>query len=607
MPFKQGEIVGAYKIIEQLGQGGMATVYKAYHAALDRYVELKVLHPDLNGDPTFTARFQREARVIAKLEHPHIVPVHDFAEYDKYPYLVMKFIEGETLSERLKRGPLTSAEINDVVDSVGAALTYAHQQGILHRDVKPSNVLIATDGHIYLADFGLARIAQSGESTLSSDAILGTPQYISPEQAIGKKDLNEGTDIYSFGIMMYEMVVGRVPFISDTPFSIIHDHIYSPLPLPRTVNPSVPESVEDVLLKALDKERVNRYGTVSEMETAFKSAWDTAGVPMRGTAVMLPKTVAQKTGKTSGEVNAHLTGSAKSAGGAEMSQKSKTKLPLWSFVALGVAIVICCLFAVFFLGLFNKFRPLLPLINPTEIATPVPTQFDFCSGEQTWLNRDYFPEREIQYCRDQDHYLTGLVFNDGEWTAVLGKDVSYTNQIYLTNPELPKDKIREYWDQGFDITDVTYGNGEWFVVMSEGTGFTNQSYISDANFPDADIQDYWKKDYSISEMSYGNGTWMVVMSKGTRFTVQVYFSGATFPEDKIRNYWDAGYDITSVTYGNALWTVVMSEGSGFENQYYYKESSFPEDGIKEDWDNDYFITDLTFGDSLWIVVMSKLK
>jgi serine/threonine-protein kinase len=604
MPFKQGETVGAYQIVEQLGQGGMAIVYKAYHAALERYVAIKVLHPDLNEDPTFGARFQREARVVAKLEHSHIVPIHDFAEYNKYPYLVMKYIEGETLSARLKRAPLTSVEINDVVNSIGSALTYAHQQGILHRDIKPSNVLIDADGQIYLTDFGLARIVQAGESTLSSDAVLGTPQYISPEQAIGKKDLDEGTDIYSFGIMLYEMVVGRVPFIADTPFSVIHDHIYTPLPLPHTINPSVPKSVENVLLKVLSKERAKRYGTVSELVTAFKAAWETAGVPMRGTVVMLPKLVAQEVGKISGEANVRLTGSAQTEGEAAVSRKLKQKISPWLFIAGGIGVTLCCLFAASFAGLFSKFRPLL--INPTETAAP--TQIlDLCSGDQTWLKRDYFPEQEIQYCQGQDHYLTGLVYNYGEWTAVLGKNVNYTDQVYLTDPEIPKDKIREYWDQGFDITDASYNDGQWIVVMNNGTGFTNQSYLSDTNLPDADIKDYWKKDYSISSLSYGNGTWMVVMSKGTTFTAQVYFSEAAFPEEKIRNYWDADYDITSITYGNSLWTVVMSKGSGFSNQYYYKEGSFPEDGIKEDWDKDYFITGLTFGDSLWFVVMSKLE
>jgi serine/threonine-protein kinase len=303
MSFNIGDNVGPYKIIEQLGQGGMATVFKAYHPALDRYVALKALHPAFGEDVTFAARFQREARVVARLEHPYIVPVYDYAEHEKRPYLVMKFIEGDTLKARLNQGPLTSAEITKVVDSVGSALAYAHKQGILHRDIKPSNVLVAKDGEMYLADFGLARIAQSGESTLSSDMIMGTPQYISPEQAMGKKDLDAGTDIYSFAVMLYEMVVGQVPFSADTPFSIIHDHIYTPLPLPQTINPSVPEPVQRVLLKALAKERADRYADVMQMAEAFKAAWREAGVPMQGTSLTIARQAvsADKTGEKAGD------------------------------------------------------------------------------------------------------------------------------------------------------------------------------------------------------------------------------------------------------------------------------------------------------------------
>jgi len=341
MTFKIGENIGPYRILEQLGQGGMATVYKAYHAALDRYVALKVLHPAFNQDQTFTARFQREARVVARLEHPNIVPIHDYSEHDARPYLVMKFIEGDTLKARLSQGPLTSDEIERVVNSVGSALAYAHKQGILHRDIKPSNVLIATDGVMYLADFGLARIAQAGESTLSSDSIMGTPQYISPEQAMGKKELDEGTDIYSFGVMLYEMVVGQVPFSADTPFSIIHDHIYSPLPLPMDINPKVPEPVQRVLLKALAKDRADRYATVGEMIKAFKNAWTEAGIPMQGTAItMRPGSLKPV------PMDSTRPGSGPVDDGKTMAAKSpvKKRSP-WTWVAVGVVACICLGFA----------------------------------------------------------------------------------------------------------------------------------------------------------------------------------------------------------------------------------------------------------------------
>ena len=336
MSFTAGENVGPYRIMEQLGQGGMATVYKAYHAALDRYVALKVLHPAFGVDPNFEARFQREARLVAKLEHPHIVPVYDYAEHEGRPYLVMKYIEGDTLKARLSKGPLTSEEITNVVESVGSALAHAHKQGILHRDIKPSNVLIGTDGQMYLADFGLARIAQAAESTLSSDMIMGTPQYISPEQAMGEKNLDEGTDIYSFGVMLYEMVVGQVPYNADTPFSIIHDHIYSPLPMPRALNPAVPELVQRVLLKALAKDRKDRYPDVDSLVKAFKDAWIEAGVPMQGTAITMRPTPLKsgiKTAPAQAAMEPSVTVAAK--GGKA---KGRSALP---FIIGGVVLLVC--------------------------------------------------------------------------------------------------------------------------------------------------------------------------------------------------------------------------------------------------------------------------
>lgn len=370
MSFNIGENVGPYRIVEQLGQGGMATVYKAYHAALDRYVAVKALHPAFGEDPNFEARFQREARLVAKLEHPQIVPVYDYAEHEHRPYLVMKFIEGDTLKARLNQGPLTSVEISKVVDSVGAALAYAHKQGILHRDIKPSNVLLATDGQIYLADFGLARIAQSGESTLSSDMIMGTPQYISPEQAMGKKDLDEGTDIYSFGVMLYEMVVGQVPFNADTPFSIIHDHIYSPLPMPRSINPKVPESVERVLLKGLAKERSDRYANVDAFVNAFKQAWVEAGVPMQGTAITMRPRPGQKPAPAKAMAKDGETVAAKGS-------RKKKRSP-WPFIATGVLMVICLAFIFFAIRGSGILRPSanpaptsLPALTPTIPIIPV--------------------------------------------------------------------------------------------------------------------------------------------------------------------------------------------------------------------------------------------
>lgn len=364
MAFSPGENVGPYRIVNQLGQGGMASVFKAYHAALDRYVALKVLHPAFLEDPNFLARFQREARVVAKLDHPNIVPIYDFAEHDGHPYLVMKYIEGRTLKAVMAGQQLSDDQKLAIIQAIGQAMEYAHARGVLHRDIKPSNVLLSDDGGIYLADFGLARIAQAGESTLSSDMLMGTPQYISPEQARGEKELDEGTDIYSFGVVIYEMMVGRVPFNADTPFSIVHDHIYTPLPMPREVNPSVPERVERVLLKALAKERGDRFKSVSELVEAFHGALvekqDT--VPL---ATLPPATVDEL-----------------SLSPEEAAEEPKARSRRWLWIVGGLVLSCLCLFA--FLAIAGNLddrnqaeaataTALAQQANDEPVATPVPT------------------------------------------------------------------------------------------------------------------------------------------------------------------------------------------------------------------------------------------
>ncbi len=278
MPLFEGQMVGPYQIVKQLGQGGMATVYQAYHAKLDRHVAIKVMHPGFREDPNFHARFEREAQIVARLEHPHIVPVYDYAEHEGQPYLVMKFIQGRTLKNLLSAGPLSLEQILQIMTPVADALTYAHQQGVLHRDIKPSNILIDARGVPYLTDFGLARIAQAGESTMSQDVILGTPQYISPEQARGERLLDARTDTYSFGIVLYELVVGRPPFNADTPYAVVHDHIYREIPRPAEVNPDIPPAVEAVLLKALAKTPAERYASASELMADFQQALNQSGL-----------------------------------------------------------------------------------------------------------------------------------------------------------------------------------------------------------------------------------------------------------------------------------------------------------------------------------------
>jgi len=269
-----GKQLGPYQIVAQLGIGGMATVFKAYQPKMDRYVALKVLPRYFSKNPEFISRFSQEARVIAHLEHPHILPVYDYGESDGYTYLVMRIVEGGSLADLLKKqGKLELRKTSQLISQVGGALDYAHQKGIIHRDFKPSNVLVDEFENCLLTDFGIAKLIEATSHLTHTGGILGTPTYVSPEQGSGKP-IDRRSDIYSLGVVLYQMVTGDLPYKADTPMGLIYKHIHDPLPLPRQKVSELPESVERVILKALAKEPDDRYSTAAEMVHALQSIID---------------------------------------------------------------------------------------------------------------------------------------------------------------------------------------------------------------------------------------------------------------------------------------------------------------------------------------------
>ena len=250
----------------------MATVYKAYQPSMDRHVAIKILPGELAESKEFAGRFQQEARIIAKLEHLHILPVFDYGEHDGIAYLVMRYLEAGTLKEKLESGPLSLSEIDQLLSQLCRALNYAHGHGVIHRDLKPANALVDDDGNLFLTDFGIAKLLEGTSHFTNTDAVMGTPAYISPEQAQGQP-VDQRTDIYSLGIILYEMITGRVPFTADTPLAVIFKHVSDPLPLPSTIKPDVPEAIEQVILKALAKQPEDRFATAAEFLAAWKRAY----------------------------------------------------------------------------------------------------------------------------------------------------------------------------------------------------------------------------------------------------------------------------------------------------------------------------------------------
>lgn len=258
-------------VIEQmLGQGGMARVYKGRQEHLDRAVAIKVLPPYYAADPAFVERFKLEARAMARLSHPNIVTVHDAGEDQGRLFIIMEYIGGGTLKQRMVRS-MQLSEITRVIHEVASALTYAASMGIIHRDVKPVNVLMDMSGRAVLSDFGIAKVLATSAALTQSGAGVGTPEYMSPEQCRGGS-VDARSDIYALGIMLYEMLTGHTPFEADNYTALAHSHIYEPVPPPSRLNPRISPAVQAVIMKALEKDPAQRFQKATDMAVALEQA-----------------------------------------------------------------------------------------------------------------------------------------------------------------------------------------------------------------------------------------------------------------------------------------------------------------------------------------------
>ncbi|HUY22844.1 MAG TPA: Stk1 family PASTA domain-containing Ser/Thr kinase [Acidimicrobiales bacterium] len=256
---------GRYELSHLVARGGMAEVYRARDQLLDRPVALKVLFPELSVDRSFVERFRREAQAAANLSHPNIVPVFDWGEDGGTYFIVMEFVDGRPLSSILRTaGPLHPDRAAEIAADVAGALSYAHRHGVVHRDVKPGNVLITEEGTIKVTDFGIARAVNTEESLTQTGAVMGTATYFSPEQAEGM-GVDSRSDIYSLGVVLFEMVTGRPPFLGDTPVAVASKHVREHPPAPREINPAVPPDLEAIILKCMAKSPDHRYATGDDL------------------------------------------------------------------------------------------------------------------------------------------------------------------------------------------------------------------------------------------------------------------------------------------------------------------------------------------------------
>lgn len=273
------EQFGRYIIKGELGRGGMATVYHAYDPRFERDVAIKVLPREYLHEPQFRVRFEREAKTIALIEHPAIVPVYDFGEDEGQPYIVMRYMSGGSLADLIARGSLPINEVINMINRLAPALDAAHGKGIIHRDLKPGNILYDQYGNSFLSDFGIARFHQSTTTTLTGGILLGTPAYMSPEQVQGDYDIDGRSDIYSLGVILFQVLTGKVPYQADTAAKTMMMHILEPVPLVTPVNSAIPVAFDNVIEKAMAKERSERYQSTVEMAHAVVLAARGANEP----------------------------------------------------------------------------------------------------------------------------------------------------------------------------------------------------------------------------------------------------------------------------------------------------------------------------------------
>jgi serine/threonine-protein kinase len=276
------KIIGRYEVRAEIGRGGMAVVYLGYDPTFRRQVAIKVLPHQWLENNLLRARFEREARAIAALEHPAIVPVHDFGEQDGQPFLVMRYMPGGSLSQRIQRGALPLGEASDIVRQLAPALDAVHARGIVHRDLKPANILFDAYGNPALSDFG---IAQFSEATLdlTGDAVIGTPSYMSPEQVRSDASIDGRSDLYALGVILYEMLTGQQPYRAATPMSVAMKHLTDPVPQIRALRPQFPAELDAILAKALAKDREQRYARAADLAADLLALPELPSLPLDAT------------------------------------------------------------------------------------------------------------------------------------------------------------------------------------------------------------------------------------------------------------------------------------------------------------------------------------
>jgi serine/threonine protein kinase len=464
-----GKNLGRYHIIEPLGQGGMASVYKAFDTTLERHVAIKIIRSDIEMDNQgeFLKRFQREAKSLAQLDHPYILKVLDYGDQEGLPYLVMPFLEGGTLKEKMGK-PMPYSECAVLLAPIARALEYAHKRNIIHRDVKPANILISQSGAPILSDFGIAKIlVQSGSTQLTGAGVgIGTPDYMAPEQWTGTADAR--TDIYSLGVVLYQMVTGRLPFSADTPAAVLIKHLRDPLPRPKTFVHDIPDVVEQILFKALAKEPENRFQTMGEFASTLERLERSDKTVIGASAIEF---------ETVRSVDTAGASAAKTEMARQTAPKKKMGGGTIALIAVGVVVLLGIICVVLGGGTYAASR----WLSPSQIGATVPAVIidnpDTTPTKESILGQPTQPELPL-------NPTVPTVSNNTPFTTIegfpndiplltdnngdLSKTTSQGMNIYTFSSNMPYDQIVEFFKSGM-------AQNGW-TVLSETTQAGQQSW-----------------------------------------------------------------------------------------------------------------------------------
>mgnify|MGYP000861571263 CR=1 FL=1 len=496
-----GQSIGRYHILEHLGQGGMAMVYKAYDTRLERDVAVKVIRKNAFSPDAMERvlkRFDREAKSLAKLTHPNIVSVIDYGEFEGSPYLVMPFLVGGTLKHFLGK-PIPWQEAVNMLLPIADALSYAHQKGIVHRDVKPGNILITEGGAPMLTDFGIARLMESEESqTLTATGVgVGTPEYMSPEQAMGR-EVDGRSDVYSLGVVFFELVTGRKPYTADTPMAVVLKQMTDPLPDPHEYVSDLPDRVAKVLYKALAKEPADRYQTMEEFAKALKKldcaqadekSADISSRMTKPPGVDLPTQATVDNLATN--IQPPLTPVPPIEPKAETSKKSSTsKKGFFRLTGNAVGIVLCGMIIVAILigiasGWFKPKAMEIPAITRVPVATeaPAPTESPTLSEKPMATEAPTSTEAPLGIGSTQVSLIDGMTMvfvPAGEFTMGSPDGVGNTNehpehQVYLD----------AFWIDQTEVTNAMYEqcvNDGGCTAPEESNSYNIESYYGNSQY-----------------------------------------------------------------------------------------------------------------------------